>query len=242
MKGFDFSSLFGGMNSGGLFGSVNLSDYASIKSGSYKKLLKSYYAEQKDTTQTSSKATTSTKKNTIEKILDDKKKVSTHTVDKSGSTQMKRTADNLKAAAEALNSDELWEQTDGKYDMDKISSAVKTFVNEYNNTLTQSAKMTSKDVSTDIKYMNSMTGTMAKSLEKIGITVGLDGKMTLNEDTLKNADVSKVKSLFTGSVSYGSQIADKAASISKDAVLSASIYGSNGMLSNSLSGLFDKTV
>ena len=240
MKGFDFSSLFGGMNSGSLFGSVDISEYASIKSGSYKKLLKSYYAEQKDTPSTS-KPTTSTKKNVVDKILDEKKKV-TPKVDKSGAIQVKREADSLIAAADALNSEELWEQTNCKYDMDKIANAVKTFANEYNDTLTETAKMTSKDVSQDVKYMNSMTGTMSKSLEKIGITVGIDGKLTVNEDTLKNADVSKIKSLFAGKVSYGSQIADKAASISKDAVLSASIYGSNGMLSNSLSGLFDKTV
>lgn len=240
MKGFDFSSLFSGMNSGGFFGSVNLSDYTSIKSGSYKKLLKSYYSEQKDSPQTN-KTNASTNKNTIDKILEDKKKV-TATVDKSGSTQVKRVADSLKAAAEALRSDELWKQTDGKYDIDKISSSVKTFVDKYNDTLTEATKMNSKSVTNDVRYMSSMTGTMAKSLEKIGITVGFDGKMALKEDTLKSADVSKIKSLFTGKVSYGSQIADKAASISKDAVMSASIYGSNGMLSNSLSGLFDKMV
>lgn len=247
MKSFDFSSLFGGMSSGSLFGSVDISEYASIKSGSYKKLLKSYYAEQKDTSSTSkaasstSKETSATKKSVVDKILDEKKKV-TPKVDNSGAIQVKREADSLIAAADALNSEELWEQTNCKYDMEKIANAVKTFVNEYNDTLTQTAKMTSKDVSQDVKYMNSMTGTMSKSLEKIGITLGIDGKLTVNEDTLKNADVSKIKSLFVGKVSYGSQIADKAASISKDAVLSSSIYGSNGMLLNSLSGLFDKTV
>lgn len=239
MKGFDLSSLFSGMNSGGLFGNLNISDYSSIKNGSYRKLMKSYYAENKDISTTSKK--TSIKKNTIDKILEDKRKV-IPTADKSGSTQMKRRADSLKEAAEALDSEDLWEPVNGKYDRDKIASAVKSFVNEYNDTLAQSTKYTSKDVSQDVKYMSSMTSTMAKSLEKIGITIGVDGKLALNEDTLKNADISKIKSLFTGKVSYGSQVAGKAANISKDAVLSASVYGSNGMLSNSLPGLFDKTV
>ena len=44
---FDISSLFGGFNSNSTFGSFNFSDYASIKNGSYRKLVQSYYAKDK---------------------------------------------------------------------------------------------------------------------------------------------------------------------------------------------------
>ena len=44
---FDISSFFNNSTSANAFGSFNFGDYASIKNGSYGKLLKSYYAEQK---------------------------------------------------------------------------------------------------------------------------------------------------------------------------------------------------
>lgn len=226
--GYDISSLFGSTSSnsaGNIFESINLSDYASLKNGSYGKLIKAYYADES--------GTSSSKTNTTNK---------TDATDNTGLSQMKKDADSLKSAAEALGKDDMWKKTAGEYDMDVIASAVKTFVNEYNDTLTQADKVSSKDVSQDVSYMKSLTTTMSKSLSKIGITVGVDGKMTLNEDTLKEANASNIKSLFTGTVSYGSQIADKASAISKDAVMNSSLYGSNGLLSSSLSSLFDASV
>lgn len=231
MRGFNFniSSLFSNLGSGNAFGSFNFSDYASIKNGSYGKLVKSYYAEQKKTP--GNDKTTTTKPTKKEE-----------TVDKTGLSQMKKEAEGLKSAAEALNKEDLWKQTDGKYDMDKIVGAVKTFANEYNDTVTQASKVNSKDVAQDVRYMSSMTNTMSKALSKIGVTVGTDGKLSVNEDEMKKANVSSIKSLFSGAVSYGSQIADRASEISRDTVMNSSIYGSNGTLSSSLSNMFNKWI
>ena len=228
--GFNISSLFSNLGSNNVFGSFNFSDYASIKNGSYGKLMKSYYAEQKKVAEPDKKTNSKT---------NNKKEAA---VDKTGLTQMKKEADGLKSAAEALNKEELWKQTDGKYDMEKISSAVKSFANEYNNTLAQASKVNSKEIAQDVRYMSSMTNTMSKALSKIGVTVGVDGKLSVNEDELKKANVSSIKSLFAGSVSYGSQTADKASDISKDAVMNSSTYGSNGTLSSSISNMFNKWI
>lgn len=235
MRGFNFniSSMFGGFGSNNSLGSFNFSDYASIKNGSYGKLMKSYYAEQKKSTRAEK-----TDKDTSSKI--NRKKEAA--IDKTGLTQMKKEADGLKTAAEALNEDALWKQTDGKYDMDKIVSAVKTFANEYNDTLNQAAKVNSKDIAQDVRYMNSMTNTMSKALSKIGVTVGTDGKLSVNEDELKKANVTSIKSLFAGSVSYGYQISDRASEIARDTVMNSSVYGSNGALSSSLSNMFNKWI
>lgn len=230
MKGFrfDISSFFQNNASNNLFGSFNFSDYASIKNGSYGKLMKSYYAEQKKGTVDNSSVTGRT----------DKKEP----VDTTGLSVMKQKADGLKNAAEALNKEELWKQTDGSYDMDKIVSAVKNFVKEYNGVIDQSAKVNSQEIIRDAKYMTGMTGTMAKSLAKAGITTGFDGKLSVNEETMKQANVSSLKSLFSGAVSYGSQIAGKAGEISRDAVMNSSLYGSNGALRNMLSGNYNQWI
>lgn len=224
----NISSLLSSLNTSSPLSSINIGDYATIKSGSYKKLLKAYYDEQKDTSTESVKK--ASKKNEAAKA----------SVDSTGLSTIKKDAEKLKASAEALGNNDLWEKTDGQYDMDKISDAVKTFTNDYNAVIEQSAKVTSKDVSTDVKYMSSLSNTLSKSLSKIGVTVGADGKLSLNEDTLKKANASDVKELFTGTVSFGSQIEEKAGSISKDAVMNSSIYGSNGAASSILSGMFNE--
>ena len=231
MRGFNLniSSLFNNLGSGNTFGSINFGDYASIKNGSYGKLVKSYYAEQK-------KSPEGDKTSAAKPV---KKEES---VDKTGLNQMKKEADGLKLAAEDLNKDDLWKQTDGEYDMDKIVAAVKSFANEYNDTVSQASKVNSKDVAQDVNYMKSMTNTMSKALSKIGVIVGADGKINVNEDELKKANVSNIKSLFSGSVSYGSQIASRAREISRDTVMNSSIYGSDGALSNSLNNMFNKWI
>ena len=61
---FDISSFFNKQSSGGAFGSINLSDYASIKNGTYGKLLKSYYGTQKKSEVSST--TETNKKNQVD--------------------------------------------------------------------------------------------------------------------------------------------------------------------------------
>lgn len=234
MKGNNsyLSSLFNNLTSGSLFGSVNFTDYASLKNGSYKKLVKAYYAEQNESVKNESKA--SEKTNSV-------KSKNSQSIDKSAMSQVKNDADDLKAAVNKLASEDLWKKTNDSYDEEKIKDAVKTFVDDYNNTLSQSSKVNSKEVSMDVQFMSSLSGTMSKTLSKAGISVGIDGKLSVSDDSLKKADISSIKSLFTGKVSYGSQIADKAEQISKDAVMNSSIYKNNGTSVSSIS-LFDNYI
>lgn len=221
MAGFNISSLFGNSSSGG-FGSFNFSDYAAIKNGSYRKLMKSYYTQNK--TEHSISSTDKTNKN--EKI--DK-------ADSSGLSKMKSEADELKKAADALQSEDMWTKNNGEYDMDKITSAIKTFAKEYNDVIDQSGKVNSKDVATDTKFMMSITNTLSKSLSKIGVSLGTDGKLSVNEETLNNAKQNDLKALFSDSYSYGGQVSQKASSIGSSALRSSSLYSSTGQYSNSFS-------
>ena len=228
---FNISNLFSSLGNNNSFGGFNFGDYTSIKNGSYRKLLKSYYAEQKKNPANNDK-TTGKKDITKKEIL----------ADTTGLSSMKKGADELKTSAEAFGKDDLWKQKDGELDMDKIAGAVKNFVKEYNDVLEQSEKVTSKEVTQSVNYMNSMTGTMSKLLSKVGITVGADGKMSVDEDELKKSDAKNLKSLFQGKSSYASQIVDKANEISKDAVMGSSVYQSNGTLSSSFGNIFNKWI
>ena len=119
----DYSALFGGTSDSSSVGNTNmLSDYAAIKNGSYGKLMKAYYAKQ-DAEKLPGKGDTSQKL-----------------------TLMKTSADSLKKSADALNDSSLWEKKKIKkkdektgeeievedYDWDKITKAVKSFVEDYN--------------------------------------------------------------------------------------------------------------
>ena len=235
MAGFNFGAFFGGGSGsdplGGLFSSFNFSDYNSIKSGSYKKLVQSYYGKDK----------TEAKNNKADKTTD-KKTSKIDYKDTTGLSKMKKESDALASSVEALDKADLWTLKDGKYDMDKIADAVKTFVNEYNDTVSQSSKVTNSDVSKQISNMESMTSIMSKNLSKIGITAGTDGKLTLNEETLKGANVKDIKSLFDGANTYASQIQKYANDASRAAVNGSSIYSANGTLSSSIQGLFNNWV
>ncbi len=215
---FDISSFFGN-NSSNLFSSFNFGDYAAIRNGSYKKLLKSYYAQQNTSSSTSSSNET-------------KKTDTLDTTDTTGLSKMKTEAKGLKDAADAFKDEDLWKKTNGEYDTDKIVSAIKTFANEYNDVIEQSGKVNASDVASDTRFMMSLTSTMSNSLSKIGITVGTDGKLSVNEDTLKEANMTKVKALFSDEYSYSGQVSQKAGSIENSAVRNSSLYTSSGQFTN----------
>ena len=233
---FDITSMLGNSNtnSNNSLGSFNFSDYAAIKNGSYGKLVKSYYGG-------TDKANYEAKAASAKSSDSAKTKASTE-VDKTGLTQIKKDADELRTSAEALNSDDLWKAADGKTDMAKISSAVKDFADKYNKVIDQSSKISSHEVFQDVKFMTGMTDTFSKVLGKIGISVGEDGKLSVDDDKLKNADKATVKSLFDGSGTYGSQIADKAGSIYRDADMSSAIYGSNATTTSALSSVYNQFI
>ena len=138
--------------------------------------------------------------------------------------------------------DDLWKTTEGKIDSDKVTSAVKDFANKYNKVIDQASKVSSKEVSQDVKFMTGMTDTFSKVLGKIGVTVGDDGKLSVDEEALGKADTATVKSLFGGNGTYGSQIADKAGNIYRDADMSSSIYGSNATTSSALSSVYNQFI
>lgn len=226
----NISTLFSSLQTNNAFSAFNFSDYRAIKNGSYGKLMKSYYADQKSENVKPDKNTSSV----------NKKKTLTDTT---GMTKMKKEADGLKGATEALGKAELWEQTAGKYDVDKIVGAVKDFAKEYNEVLDQASKVTgnSKLVSS-VGYMKSLTSTMTKALSNIGVSVDVTGKMSVNAETLKSAKMSDVKSLFSGVASYGKQIEKDAVGIASAVVMGSSIYNSSGIASSALSGMFDSNI
>ena len=215
-----FAGMLGNSNGNSSTGIWNmyssLGDYNSIQSGTYKKLLSAYYKNNTDDVNRNT-ATTTAKKN------------QTTAVEHENMTTVKKKTDVLQEAAGKLmekGKDSVFE----KEDKSEMVSAVKEFVNAYNNTLTETGK--AKDyVSEKAVYMTNSTKAYEKSLTEIGITIGEDDKLSLDEDKLKSADTDKVKGLLNSSSSFVGQTARKAAKIgaaAQNVVNGVGTYSSTG--------------
>ena len=228
----NISSLIGSLNNNNN-NFINLTDYSMIKSGSYQKLMKAYYAEEAKTTTAKAKD--------VAKKEDKTSKVKT-AADNPELTKVKAEADSLKTAASAVSSADLWKPADGKIDTEKVTSAVKDFIKNYNSVVDQSAKVNSKEVANNTKWMTGLASTLSKTLNKVGITVGTDNKLTLNEETFKNANMKTVESLFNGSYSFAGQVESKAGGISNASLMSSATYGSDASVTSSLASLFNTNI
>ena len=198
-----FSSLGSSKSTGsGMFG-INLSEYASIRSGSYGKLMRSYFSM--DSTKSTSKSDDSTK-NMIEDLATttSTSKDSTKTL-AAIESDAKELTDTAKALYTRSNNKVFTKDSGGSYDTD-ISHSVSSMKNE--------------------------TSYNEKALKEIGITVDeKTGKLSVDETTFKSADTEKIKNLFNGTGSYAYSVATKAAmteSYAKSEAAKSNTYTKNG--------------
>ena len=226
-----FSSLGSSKSSSsGLFG-INLSEYASIRSGSYGKLMRSYFSMD-DSTKSTSKSDDSNKK-TIEDLTTttSTSKDSTKTLAAIESDAQELT-DSAKALYTRSNNKVFTKDSEGNYDTDKIYKAVKSFADDYNSLLDSAGKSSTNRISQSVSSMKNETSYNEKALKEIGITVDeKTGKLSVDETTFKNADTEKVKSLFNGNGSYAYSVATKASmtnSYAKTEAAKANTYTKNG--------------
>ncbi len=222
------SSLFGTTSGTSQTSSFSLSDYASIKNGSYGKLVKSYYRNEEN-----------------------EKAAATSEKSSANLASVRSGADSLKSAADALSDPKLWEKKKIKtkneetgeeeekedYDWDAITKAVNSFADAYNSVIGSSGNSDSKDVLRNASWMVGDTEKTAKLLEKVGIEVGSDNKLTVNEDKLKEANVGTLKLLFTGHNSFADKVSAKASGISRAAAKTAATYTKDGTWSNTLNSV-----
>lgn len=211
----NYSFLFSGLSSSAsnaLSGNW-LADYASIKNGSYGKLMKAYYA----------------------KDSGDSKTAASHITNRTTSTEAQKTAlakvetttDALKESADALlatGKKDLFAQKDTKdengvetsakgYDTDAIYSAVNSFVTNYNSVMSAVDDVNDTTVNNRAESLGNTTIANSKQLAKIGITMKNDGTLSLDKDAFMKADMSAVKNLFQGNGSYGYRVSAQSSMI-----------------------------
>ena len=228
----DYSFLFSSLNSSdsknsnSLYG-INFSDYASIKNGSYGKLLKAYYKKDSTAGRTDNRTSSVTRTKvdaTVKKELSD---IQTY-------------AGNVKDSAAALM------EKGGKSvfkdgDMEKSYKAVSDFTSDYNTLMEKSQTSVSSAVT---RYAGSMAYAVEgykSPLKDIGITIGKDNMLSIDKDTFMNAGADKVKALFNGNSSLSYSVSTKAAAIGNKAYSESNksnLYNATGNYSSVTTGDF----
>lgn len=242
----NYTGLLGSRSTsyGNMFGSnamssfySNLSEYSSIQSGAYRKLVKSYYKMQN---QTDTKKTDTTESSTTNTYTAS----AAFRADKVALSTVKAEATELVNSATTLTNtgkDSLFADAE-KYDKDAVYKAVGDFVNDYNETVDALQSVSDVSVRSAGSSMQRMSSIMSKSLSRVGITIDTDGKLSLDEKTFKNADMEDVKSMLNGKGSYASIVSATASRVASQATnqmnrsngsLYGSQYGSQGYYYNS---------
>ncbi len=234
----DYSYLFNSMSSNksssgtsNLLG-IDLAEYSSITRGSYNKLVKAYYNKFGDGKNTSS--TTDDKSDTIAK------------------TTLKGSADELYKATNTLltnGKDSVFKKVDIKdeetgkstrdYDRDKIYDAVNSMVVAYNGLVGKSTSSNSNAVLRQTLHMINSTVSNGEMLAEVGIKIGADNKLSVDEEAFKNADMNKVKTLFTGTASWAGKVQSAASNIYNNvnnSLGNSNFYTANGSLGNYSTG------
>ena len=207
INGYDsnsISSLFASMGTSstntsgaeGLYG-INVSDYASIKNGSYGKLMKSYYAlDEQDTKDKKSKNDTDDTDATIRSI--------------------KTAADDLKDSAAALHSSKslFAKDANGEYDMEAIYEKVNAFIEDYNSMIGSVGSAETESIAKAGGNLVNATSNNIDMLSKLGISVsGADFTLSINKEKFMKSDISEIKSMFSGVGSFAYQVGAKASRI-----------------------------
>lgn len=209
----DYSYLFQGLSSnGGGMGNLNfLSDYACIKNGSYGKLMKAYYGKTQDSSTTGT-GTKGSSGNVLDRIIEEQKNPKVSKETQEANANLVTGLSNLKSSVSTLQSDKTYTDTEnGKSAADKVTSAVKDYVSNYNNVVTAARGSTLTNKTAYVANMMSSTAANADKLSEIGVTVNSNGLLEVSEDKLKSAELSKVQELFSAKdiMSYGSTVASR---------------------------------
>lgn len=210
----NYSYLFQGLttSSGGSVGNLNiLSDYASIKNGSYGKLLKAYYATaQNSDTATDSKKSSSD--NILDKIQEERRNPKVSKDIQEANANLTTGLSSLNTSLSTLRSDKTYTDTaNGQNAAGKVVSAMKAYVSDYNNVVSAAKGSTLTNKTAYVANMMSSTAANADKLSEIGVIINPNGTLELNEAKLKTADISKVQELFSTKdiSSYGSVLASR---------------------------------
>ena len=143
-----------------------------------------------------------------------------------GGTLSQADATALHRAAKKLRN---FNYEDDTTDSANIYGSVNAFIQVYNNTLSSGNKTDDASLNRYSRYLKSLSKEHSSELSRIGITVNSDGSLSANDNLLKSAKVSKVKTLFADDAEYITKVSrySKKMAEKADSVVLSETLGSN---------------
>lgn len=201
-----FSSLSAGNSSFNSLNGINISDYASIKNGSYYKVMKKYYSE--------GGASSADSKSAVDAYLKKNQLIT----------------DSSSSLSTTIN--DLRDMSYTEENRDDLVKKIEEFAKDYNSMIDGAGDSDSKFILQKASWLTNITKEYSETLENIGIEVGSNNKLTVNTDALKEADLNDLKGVFGANVSnFSNKVLYKAEqiySLSKTYGTSATAYTSSG--------------
>ncbi len=255
------NQLFG--KTDGVSGMV--SDYNSIKNGSYGKLMKSYYKGQAGSTNAAGKSNKSNRNNTLDKLMADRKNPTLSKEATAANAKLNSSLKTLTTALSALQSKDTYknkaankntaaDKSENNANDSLAKRSLKDFVSSYNDAVKSSKKSTMNNISKNVANMMKAAKENEDKFKELGVNINRDGTLTVNEDKLNSADDERIAELFDGdkAMSFGSKAAsslnraasytvneENAATAAEDAAKTATADRSRSLM-DSITGLKDE--
>lgn len=245
----DYSALFNSLpqnnqNSyspffGGSTGGINLSDYATIKNGSYSKLMKAYYGKGLSSEAESVLGKKPTGSSVDSAAVNTSIKTAAANLDKDAKALMATGKDSLFVKKDITTKDDQGnEKTVSDYDKDAIYKAVSSFADSYNKIVDAAGKSNNDKILQSGSNMVTQTALNERLLSSVGISVGEDNKLSVDEEKFKKANMETVKTLFNGVGSFAGNVQAKASYMNmyaqQDASKASGTYGANASYTGAL--------
>ncbi len=194
------------------FGSGNqnfFSDYASIKNGSYSRLMKAYYGRGYESDTSTNGGTGRRSSNVIEKLIEERMNPKVSKEVQEANANLTSGISSLKSSVSVLQNEKTYTDTEkGQTAEEKVVSAMKDYVTQYNNVVMNAKQSTLSGKTSHVAGMMRSTAENADKLSEMGITINKNGTLQLNERKLKDTDISKVQDLFSSKdiTGYGATV------------------------------------
>ena len=169
-------------------------------------LYKHYFAMQK--------ASASEKASEAADKLESKEKKTSTAYSAANNDKLGTYADSVTSSVSKLENAFKADSKTGEVDMDKAYDAAKAFVDSYNDLYTATRGSGNSTVSGKSEFIANMTNAYTNKLAKGGISIGSDGKLSIDKDTFNSASEEELDAVFGKKNSYASFMSTQASSIS----------------------------
>ncbi|MBQ2803519.1 MAG: hypothetical protein IJF07_06440 [Lachnospiraceae bacterium] len=233
----DYTYLFSSLSSSTANATSNtwLSDYMSIKNGSYAKLMKAYYSlDSSDEVKSLAKKNTSVTEESKKELA--KVQTTTDALKESADALLVKGSESVFAKKDVTTKNESGaEITTREYDVENIYKAVNSFVNDYNQVINAVGASDNEKLTNRATNMVQSAISNSRLLDKIGITIKENGTISLDKDTFMKADMDTAMTLFNGTGSFGYRVSAQSSMMNfaaeKEAAKS-STYNVSGMVNS----------